>query len=120
MLSILGFIAVLIATYYIYKTAKDTNRHASGWALLTFAVGFGLQIIFPVVILIIIAFAMAILGKPLNNIGQLPWSMETIIGLSGLAVSFVAIWLIMRRVSTIPDDEIFDAPPTPPTFGGKM
>ena len=28
MLSILGFIAVFIATYFIYKTAKDTGRNA--------------------------------------------------------------------------------------------
>ena len=28
MLTILGFIAVIIAAYFIYKTAKDTNRNA--------------------------------------------------------------------------------------------
>jgi len=118
-LFILGLLAVFIATYYIYKTAKDTNRNAVGWALLTFAVGFGLQIIFPVLIIIIITIAMTVSGKRLTNIDELPWSVGTIISLAGIAVSFVGIWLIMRRVSTIPDDEIFTAPPSPPTFGGK-
>ena len=119
MLSILGLVAVIIAAYYIYKTAKETNRNAVGWALLTFVVGFGLQIIFPVVILIIITIAMAVSGKRLTNIDELPWSVDTIISLVVLAASFIGIWLIMRRVSTIPDDEIFTAPPSPPTFGGK-
>jgi hypothetical protein len=50
MLSILGFIAVFIATYFIYKTAKDTGRNAVGWAFLTFAVGSGIQIILPLLI----------------------------------------------------------------------
>lgn len=113
MLSILGFIAIFIATYYIYKTAKDTNRNAIGWALLTFAVGFGLQIVLPSIILIAIVVAMTISGKRLTNVDELPWSADIIISLFGLAASFVGIWLIMRRVSTISDEEVFNAPPPP-------
>ena len=116
MITILGFITIFIATYFTYKTAKDTNRNAVGWALLTFAVGFGSQIIIPVIILIIIAIAMSLSGKPLTNIDQLPWSMGTIIYLVGIAASFVGIWLILRRVSQFPDDETFIAPPSPPSF----
>ena len=119
MLSILGFITVFIAAFYIYKTAKDTNRNAVGWALLTLAVGFGLQFFFPILIVFLIAAAMAVSGKPLTNIDGLPWSMDIIIVLIGWAVSFFGIWLIMRRVSTIPDEENFIAPPSPPTFDGR-
>jgi len=119
MISILGLIAVFIATYYIYKTAKDTNRNAVGWALLTLAIGFGLQIVFPAIILIIIAAGMMASGNLLTNVEQLPWSMETIIALMGLAASFAGIWLIMRRVSTIPEDESFVSPPQPPSFDEK-
>lgn len=113
---ILGFAAVFIAAYFTYKTAKDTSRNAVGWTLLTLAVGFGLQIIFPVLIIFIIAAAMAISGKPLKNVDQLPWSLGTIIDLIGFVSSFVGIGLILRRVSIIPDDEIFAAPPMPPNF----
>jgi len=119
MLSILGFIAVFIAAYFIYKTAKDTGRNAVGWALLTFAVGFGLQIIFPIIIVIIIAVVMRVSGKPFTKIEQLPWSVDTIISLTGLAVSFVGIWVIMRHISKIPEDGTFISPPSPPTFDGK-
>lgn len=119
MLTLLGFIAVFTATYYIYKTARDTGRSAVGWALLTLAVGFGLQIIFPAIILIVIAIAMSVSRKPLTNIDQLPWSLDIIISLIDLSASFIGIWLIIRRISTIPDDEVFDAPPSPPTFNGQ-
>ena len=119
MLSILGFIAVFIAAYFVYKTAKDTGRNAVGWALLTLAVGFGLQIILPTIIFIIIAIVTRVPGEPLKNIDQLPFSVEIIITLTGLAASFVGIWLIMRRVSTISEEESFVAPPAPPTFDGK-
>ena len=119
MLSILGLIAVFIATYYIYKTAKDTGRNAVGWGLLTFGIGIGLQIVLPALILIIIAIVMSVSGKRLTNIDDLPWGLDLIISVFGFAASFVGIWLIMRRVSTISDDEVFAAPPSPPTFGEK-
>ncbi|MDQ2746956.1 MAG: hypothetical protein M3T96_06830 [Acidobacteriota bacterium] len=119
MITILGFIAVFIAAYFIYKAAKDTGRNAVGWALMTLAVGFGLQIFLPVIIVFIIALGMAISGKPLTSIEQLPWSLDMIITLIGWVLSFVGIWLIIRRVSTIPEDESFIAPPSPPTFDGR-
>ncbi|MCU1290468.1 MAG: hypothetical protein JWN60_2697 [Acidobacteria bacterium] len=120
MISVVAFIAVIIAAYFVYKSAKDTNRNAVGWALLTFAVGVGLQIVFPAMILIVITVVMSISGKPLTNIDELPWSLGTIIGLTGVIVSFIGIWLILRRVSTIPDEEIFNVPPPPPSSEENM
>ena len=119
MLSILGLIAVFISAYFIYKTAKDTNRNAFGWSLLTVAVGIGLQIILPGLIFFIIAAVMAISGNPISDVDDLPFGTTMIVSILGLAASIVGIWLIMRRVSTIPDEEYFAAPPSPPTFGGR-
>ncbi len=50
MLTILGFVAVIVATFHIYKTARDTNRNAVVWALATLAVGFGFQLVVPLLI----------------------------------------------------------------------
>jgi len=119
MLSILGLIAVFIATYYIYKTAKDTNRNAVGWALLTFTVGFGFQMIFPVIIGLVLTIVLTISGSSMTEI-QIPVQTTTIIAsVVGLIFSFIGIWLIMRRVSRIPEDEIFVDPPSPPNFDEK-
>ena len=71
MLSILGLIAIFIAAYYIYKTAKDTNRNAVGWAFLTVVTGIGLQIVLPAFIVLVIAIAMTISGKRLNDVDEL-------------------------------------------------
>ena len=119
MLSILGLIAVFIAAYFVYKSARDTGRNAAGWSLLTVAVGIGMQIVLPVFIFFVIAAVMAISGKPLRHIDDLPFGTTLIVSILGLAASIVGIWLIMRRVSTIPDDESFVSPPAPPTFGGE-
>jgi len=119
MLSILGLIAVFIATYFVYKSARDTGRNAVGWSLLTVLVGIGLQIVLPGIIFFIIAAAMAISGKPIRDVGDLPFGTTIIVSILGWAASIVGIWLILRRVSLIPDEETFDSPPQPPTFDGK-
>ncbi len=119
MLSILGLIAVFIAAYFIYSSARDTERNAFGWSLLTVAVGIGMQIILPGIIFVVIAAIMAILGKPIRDVDDLPFGTTMIVSILGLAASIVGIWLIMRRVSTIPDEENFAAPPSPPTFDGQ-
>ncbi len=121
MLSILGLVAVFIATYYVYKTAKDTGRNAVGWALLTFAVGFGIQIILPIIIGIIIAIVMSASGNSIAEIQKSVENIAMIIGIACLVFSVVGIWLIMRRVSKIPESETFTSPPPPPppTFDGE-
>ncbi len=119
MLSILGFIAVFIAAYFVYKTAKDTGRNAVGWALLTLAVGIGIQIMLPILIGFVIGMAMMISGSSVADIQESIEPAAIIISLVCLALSFVGIWLIMRRVSVLPEDESFVAPPQPPTFDGK-
>ena len=119
MLSILGLVAVFIAAYFIYKSARDTGRNAVGWSLLTAAVGIGMQIILPGIIFAVIAAVMAISGKPIRDVDDLPFGTTMIVSILGLAASIVGIWLIMRCVSTIPDEENFAAPPSPPTFDSK-
>ncbi len=118
MLSILGFIAVFIAAYFVYKTAKDTGRNAVGWALLTLAVGFGVQIILPLFIGIILGVAMMTSGSSVTEIQESIAPAAMIIGIVCLILSFVGIWFIMRHISKLPEDESF-APPPPPTFDGK-
>ena len=119
MLSVLGLIAVFIAAYFVYKTAKETNRNVFGWSLLTVAVGVGSQIILPGIIFFIIAAVMAVLGSPIKNVDDLPFGMTLIIGVFGLAASIAGIWLVMRHVSKIPDETTYNMPPSPPTFDGK-
>ncbi len=118
MLSILGLFGVIFATYYVYKTARDTKRNAVGWALATFAVGFGFQIVLPLLIGVVIGIVMSLQGSSPAQIQEFVQVAAVIITLICLALSFAGIYLIMRRVSTLPDTESFVAPPAPPDFNG--
>ena len=119
MLSILGLVAVIVATYHVYKTARDTERNAVGWAVATFVVGFGIQIILPIFIGFAIALVMTVSGSSVMEIQESVQGIATIIGIAGLLLSFLGIWLIMRRVSKIPENAFAPPPPAPPTFDGK-
>lgn len=119
MLSILSFIGVLFAAYFIYKTAKDTGRNAVGWALLTLAVGIGIQIVLPILIGIIITFVMMLLGNSIAEVQEFVQIVAVIISIICLILSFVGIGLIIRHISKIPEDGSFVSPPPPPAFDGK-
>jgi hypothetical protein len=119
MISILGLIAVFIAAYFVYKSARDTGRNAVGWSLLTVVAGIGLQIVLPGIIFFIIAALMAISGKPIRDVDDLPFGTTILVSIVGWAASIIGIWLILRHVSLIPDEETFDSSPAPPTFDGK-
>ena len=119
MLSILGFIAVIIAAYYIYKTAKDTNRSAVGWALITLAVGFGVQIVIPVLIGIVISIIMLTSGNSEAQIQEFIQPVGLYLGIGCLILSFVGIWMIIRYVSGLPEQAFSEPPPVPPNFEEK-
>ncbi len=113
LLSILGFSIIIIFTVFAYKTAKDYERNAIGWALITFAIGFGVQIILPILIVIIIAIAMSVSGI---SPGQIQEEIPVItISMICMVLSVAAGMLILRYLSKIPEEKSFVAPPSPPT-----
>lgn len=119
MLSILGLAAIIFATYYVYKTAKDTGRSAVGWALLTFAIGFGVQFILPVLIGAVIVVVMSASGNSMPQIQDFVQKIAVLIAIACLLLSFLGIFLIVRQVVKIPEDKSFITPPPPPSFGEK-
>ncbi|MEP7039748.1 MAG: hypothetical protein ABI891_15550 [Acidobacteriota bacterium] len=116
MLSILGFIAVFITAYFVYKTAKDTGRGAVAWSLITIAVGLGLQIVLPVLIGVFVGLIMVASGNSVVEIQESVQSAGIIIAIACLVLSFVGIALIIRHVAKIPEEESFVPPPSPPDF----
>ncbi len=116
MLTILGLVFVIVATFYTYKSAKDNGRSAALWALAAFAVGFGIQIVIPLFIGIVIGLVMTAQGRQMFEIQQSIQTPAQIIGLVCLAASFVGVWLVLRKASQLPDDEPLASPPPPPDF----
>ncbi|HSK70183.1 MAG TPA: hypothetical protein VK892_00705 [Pyrinomonadaceae bacterium] len=114
MLSILGFIIIIVAAIHVYRTAKQYDRNAIGWTLITIGVGFGIQLILPLFLGIIIGIVMIASG---SSIEEMQGSLNVpafIIGLICLALSIAAVLLILRYVSKIPDEPPFTPPPSPP------
>lgn len=118
MLSIIGLVIIIVATIQVYKTAKSYDRNAVGWALLTFGIGFSLQLILPLFIGVIIGIVMMANGSTPEQMQESIMLPATIIGIVCIILSVAAVLLILRFLSKIPEDKPFTPPPAPPeNFG---
>ena len=103
MLTILAFVAIIIAAYYAYKTARDNGRNGIVWALITFAIGFGLQFVLPVLIGIVLALIWMASGDTQAQMQSKIQGPAQLIGIVAIILSFVGMGFILRFVSTVPD-----------------
>lgn len=113
-LVILGIAAVIVASVLAYRTANDYDRNGIVWAILVLVVGFGIQIILPVCIVIIYAIYTVASGGEGAGIGAIGVGSSLILSVGCLILSVVAIMLILRHLSKVPEDKPFTAPPLPP------
>jgi MFS family permease len=116
MLSLLGFIAIIIATIYAYRTAKDYNRNAVGWAAIVFGVGFAIQIIIPLLFGIIYAVILLSGGSDQFQIQESINVPAIIVGIICLILSIIAMFFILNRIPKVQDETAADAPPPPTEF----
>ena len=117
MISILGFVAIIVFTIQVYKSAKSTERNAVLWAIICALVGFGLQFVVPIAIGIAMTVYYMFSGMPVDSIEAELTGPATIIGIVGLILSIVGMVLIAKHVSKVSHDVMATkAPPPPPTF----
>jgi hypothetical protein len=118
MIGILALIAIVVFTIQVYKTANGTGRNGALWALLTAVVGFGLQIVIPIVAAIVLAVVYLASGSSPEALESEITAPTTIISIVGLILSIVGMVLISKHVSKVPDDPAMSAavPPPPPQF----
>lgn len=116
MLGILGFIFVIIAPFFVYRSAKQSGRNAVGWALTAAAVGIGIQVVIPFLIGIVLGLALLASGTPPDGIRQAVTTPSIIIGIICLIISVAGVLVIMQHVAKIPEEKPFVPPPSPPQF----
>lgn len=119
MIGIGAFIAIFVATYYAYKTAKDYGRNAILWALIVFAVGFGIQIVIPLFIGIVIGVVMTLQGSSPEEIQNSIGGYSFILGFVCIVLSLIGMFLILKFLSRVPEDGVLSEgspPPPPPNF----
>lgn len=113
MLSVIGFILLIVITVLAYKTAKDYERNAILWAVITFFAGVSVQIILPGFIVFIIALVATAGGSSPQQIqDSIPIVTISIIC---IVLSVVVGFLIVRHLANISEEKLSDMPPAPPS-----
>lgn len=122
MLSLLGLLAIAIFALHTFRSANSNGRNGGLWAFISVAVGIALQWVVPLVASMVIAIFYIASGSNIDTIEQdIMWP-AVVISFAGLGLSFLGMWLVLRHVSQIPDEEPLTAsgPPPPPVFGNEL
>ena len=115
----LGIVAIVVFTIQVYKTAIDTGRNAPLWAGATAVIGIVIQFFLPVIIGVFFGIYLAVTERGFEDLESGFFGLMTVINVAGVLLSVVGMWLVMKHVSKIKeDDPAGAAPPPPPTFGG--
>jgi len=115
MLGILGLVAIIVFTIQVFKAARSTDRNAGLWALVCAIVGFGFQLVLPMVVGVAMGVYYVLTGMPAEYIQAEIQGPAAVIGVLGLILSVVGMVLIAKHVSKVKaDDPAAQAPPPPP------
>jgi hypothetical protein len=98
-----GLAIVVVATFFVYKTAKENGRRPLSWALANFGVGIGFQIILPFVLATAVAIFLLLSGESQDKLQDAMMGPGWIIIFVGLSSSIVGMGLILRFVAKIPE-----------------
>jgi hypothetical protein len=116
-IQLLALVVVIVAAYQVFKTARDNGRSGGGWAAITVVVDLGLQWVLPVLLGVILAIIYMATGSRAELLQTELQTPAIIIGFVCVGLSFVAVFLILKFVSRIPDDAgTHISLPPPPTF----
>lgn len=104
-----GLTIVVVATFFVYKTAKENGRRALAWALANFGIGIGFQIILPIILAAAVVLFLLVSGKPQDRLQDAMEGPAWIITFVCLSLSVVAMGLILRFVAKIPEGVVVTA-----------
>lgn len=102
----LGFAAIIICVVLAFKTARDYGRNPFLWAFITFCAGFGFQFVLPLVIGIVLGIIWMIGGAGPDEIQSKIQGPAFFISLGTIALSIIAMLMILKFLSRVRDDAI--------------
>lgn len=106
----IGFIAIIVCIVFAFKTARDYGRNPFLWAFIIFCVGFGFQLVLPLVIGIVLGAIWMIGGTSPNEIQSKIEGPSFIIGIGTTILSIIAMLFILKFLGRVRDDVVM--PPT--------
>lgn len=114
MINVFGLILLIVITVFVYRTAKDYGKNAGLWALITFGIGFIVQIVLPIIFIVVLAIILMMRGMSQQQVNDsIPSFLITVVF---LILSLVAGFLILRKVAQMPEEEPFMPPPSPEEY----
>ena len=102
-----------IAAWLAYKRANENGRNGILWAIITSVAFIAAQFIVGAGIGLIIFAIYGFDGAADEIISRY----EFLVNIAGIIVSVLVVWLILRFLNKVPEDNSFTPPPAPPTFG---
>lgn len=122
MLSLFGIIAIVIFAIHTFRSANSNGRNGGLWAVISVAVGIGLQWVLPLVAATIVAIAYIASGSNIDTVEQDIYWPAVLISFAGLGLSLLGMWLVLRHVSQISEEgpAAGSGPPPPPVFGDSL
>jgi hypothetical protein len=114
-LTIIGIVLVVVSTILIYRAAKQNGHNAVKWTVISAVAGTALELVIPIIAGVIIASMWVAQGKTLNKIQEDILVPGLIIGIACLVLNVAVVALIMKKVSTVVDDQASVAAPPAPT-----
>ena len=122
MLSLFGIIAIVIFAIHTFRSANSSGRNGGLWAVVNVGIGIALQWVVPLVVSMIVAVFYIASGSNIDTIEQdIMWP-AVFISFAGLGLSILGMWLVLRHVSQIPDEDptVASGPPPPPVFDDSL
>jgi MFS family permease len=121
LLYLFGAAAIIVATIFISKTARENGRSGLFWALVTLAVGFGSQIVLPVIGTVVVAVVYLALGTSQRDLSDKIEAPAEMVFYVLWLLSFVFLFLVLRFVANNPVDAIgSNNVPPPPNFDSTI
>lgn len=112
---------VCIAGYFAYHNAKESGRNGALWASATIAIGVGFQVVIPVTVGGIAGFVFFsnVNESSVEEFGKRFGGILAVVRIVTLLLSFVGMWLVLRRAATPLRFDAVEPPPPPPKFDRK-
>jgi MFS family permease len=120
---LLGTVATFVAAYFTFRTANENGRSGIVWGFISLLVGFGLQIVAPFVLGVLLVVIMLFTGTPQSQIQSKIDGPANIIFYVFWLLGFVGLFLVIKFVSRLPEtdeSDIREIVPPPPTFNNDL
>lgn len=106
----LGLILIIVLLWQVYKAANESGRNGVLWAIIAFFGSVALQVTIGLACGLAIGIGIELWGWSPELLTSMSWP----ISILTIIINALAIWLLIKYLSRVPDDGVYSPPPPPP------